>query len=82
MSAWELYDSLSPTLILELFPGILLLRTSAICSGSKRVIVPLSIVYAVRPRPVRWECLRLTVYPGSNSGWDCNYLALPPHNAL
>ena len=29
--------------------GILLLRTSAIYSGSRRVIIPLSIVYVVRP---------------------------------
>ena len=66
----------------SLFPGILLLRTSVICCRSRRVIIPLSILYAVHPRIILWKCLRLTVRPDSNGDLDCNYLALPPHNAL
>ena len=36
-----------------LFPAILLLRTHAVHSGSKRATIPLSIFYAVRP----WDVL-------------------------
>jgi len=38
----------------QLFPAILLLRTIAIYTGSKRVAIPLSIVYTVRPGTNAW----------------------------
>lgn len=47
------------------YPGILLLRTYAIYSGSRRVIFPLSITYAVRPS------VPSTI---SRVGWDSLYV--------
>ena len=68
---------------LRLFAAILLLRTIAIYSGSKRVTIPLTITYVVRPRDsFRRGRPRLIAFLDSSGGRDRNYLDLSTHSPL
>ena len=65
------------------FAAILLLRTYAIYSGSKRVTIPLTIIYVVRPRDsFRRGVQGLITFLDGDCGRDRNYLGLSTHSPL
>lgn len=51
--------------------AVLLLRTNAIYSGSKRIVILLTAGYLVRPRVLR-QTLGLTIFPGISGGRSYN----------
>ena len=61
------------------FPAVLLLRTIAIYSGSKRVAIPLTIGYVVCPQGKRLgSCNQSYLSAGIRSGWNRDELLFFP----
>ena len=61
-------------------PGILLLRTNAVYTRSKRVMIPLTTAYTVRPQFSFAGMFETYRNPDRCSGRDSDHLALSPHN--
>ena len=67
---------------LWLFLAILLLRTNAIYSGSKRVVIPLTSGYVVRPQDGLPGCLEVHRSRDLRDNRDRDYLDLSTHGPL